>query len=308
MSNVVVHPQPALPAGTYRIRSYAQANVYLDLNPDDNVNSASTNADDQGQTWKVTPAADGTYKIVNPGISSVLEIRTFKDKPNQFFLGGGTSDMTWTIETRGDAWIIGVPNNCQAVDLSEGKWIILWERNGLPKQRWIFEPISVQPVAPPAPVASPSFGSTDTGNAFADLPSTPAPKSIKQISVFSGWVVDGISVTYCLADGTDKIVRHGMYPCPPNEHVIKIEANEVLQSASGKAGYHSYYKTALVNQITFVVKNTATGATRTAGPFGNSDHTNQGNDFQFIGPIVGFGGRSVDGPDALGIKAISFFK
>ncbi|EIM80957.1 uncharacterized protein STEHIDRAFT_67254, partial [Stereum hirsutum FP-91666 SS1] len=113
---------------------------------------------------------------------------------------------------------------------------------------------------------------------------------ISKIDIFTGWIVDGITVTYDLADGTQKAVQHGSKTVTAtvtlNAHYLLFADTEVIADVSGMAGYHNYYKKALVCTISFNILDTKTGIMRVAGPYGNSDKANAGQPYHFSGPFV----------------------
>ncbi|PIL32642.1 hypothetical protein GSI_05346 [Ganoderma sinense ZZ0214-1] len=130
---------------------------------------------------------------------------------------------------------------------------------------------------------------------------------IHQISVSSGWIVDGISVSYNLQGGEPEtaIVSHGSVFNPPNG-VVTFGANEVLAAVYGREGYHTTYKRDMITNIAFVVFNTNTEQYRTAGPFGNGDGSNQGQPF-WTSDVLALGSFGQSTP-SLGLSGLLFFR
>ncbi|KAI0635435.1 hypothetical protein C8Q77DRAFT_1255848 [Trametes polyzona] len=109
---------------------------------------------------------------------------------------------------------------------------------------------------------------------------------IQRITVSHGWV-DGISVTYQLVGGAASTLAHGSQF--PQASVVDFNANEVLVGVTGRAGTQSYYKRDLINSIGFVIFDTAKATTRTVGPFGNGNNSNEGKAF-YVSDVIAFGG------------------
>ncbi|KAI0666497.1 hypothetical protein C8Q78DRAFT_934067, partial [Trametes maxima] len=110
---------------------------------------------------------------------------------------------------------------------------------------------------------------------------------IQQITVSSGWIVDGMAITYQLAGGTTAVLEHGSQF--PTAAVVKLNANERLVGVFGRAGLQSYYRRELISSISFVIFDASTTATRIVGPFGNTNHANQGTAF-YHSDVLAFGG------------------
>ncbi|KAH9913699.1 uncharacterized protein BXZ73DRAFT_106878 [Epithele typhae] len=135
-----------------------------------------------------------------------------------------------------------------------------------------------------------------------------ASNPVKKIDIAHGWVVDGINVTYRLTSGGTSVVSHGTVLSPPSSSVT-LGDNEVLVAVFGRAGMHSYYKRELVNSIGFVIFDTVGIKTRTAGPFGNGDGTNQGKAF-YTSDVLAFGSfTTTNGTSAaMGLSGLMVYK
>ncbi|PSS36975.1 hypothetical protein PHLCEN_2v1191 [Hermanssonia centrifuga] len=160
-------------------------------------------------------------------------------------------------------------------------------------------------------IQTPLFGGVNGGKFFNDLLSGGWPGQlnlnlnhpISQVSVAAGWEIDGIGITYNLANGSQVSFVHGSNP----NTAVNLGATEYIQSIIGRAGYQTYYKASLVNQLTFVIVDNSTLAVRTAGPFGNGDESNNGSPFTVSNPIA-LSGYSTEGVSALGLSGLSFVK
>ncbi|KAI0635434.1 hypothetical protein C8Q77DRAFT_1156721 [Trametes polyzona] len=129
---------------------------------------------------------------------------------------------------------------------------------------------------------------------------------IKRITVSHGWVVDGISVTYQLVGGGVSTFDHGSQF--PHASVIDFDANEVLVGVFGRAGPQAYYKRDLVNNIGFVIYDTAKASTRIVGPFGNGNNSNEGKAF-YVSDVIAFGGFAKEAANAsLLLSGLFFYK
>ncbi|EIW56064.1 uncharacterized protein TRAVEDRAFT_129128, partial [Trametes versicolor FP-101664 SS1] len=119
-------------------------------------------------------------------------------------------------------------------------------------------------------------------------------RPIKRITVSCGWIIDGISITYNLSDGKTATLEHGSQ-FGSAATAIDFNADEVLASVLGRAGRQSYYQREMVNNIGFVIFDTAKGTTRTVGPFGNGNRATEGTPF-ICSDVVAFGGFAESTP------------
>ncbi|KAM5532450.1 hypothetical protein V8D89_013866 [Ganoderma adspersum] len=111
---------------------------------------------------------------------------------------------------------------------------------------------------------------------------------IKQISVSSGVIVDGVTVTYNLEGGGTAILSHGSLFNPPTG-VVAFGTNEVLSAVYGREGYHSFYKRDMTEQ------------SRTAG-----DGSNQGQPF-WTSDVLALGSFAQE-TATLGLSGLLFFR
>ncbi|EIW56222.1 uncharacterized protein TRAVEDRAFT_86104, partial [Trametes versicolor FP-101664 SS1] len=99
--------------------------------------------------------------------------------------------------------------------------------------------------------------------------------------------VDGIAITYNLTSGDNATLDHGSQFSGAT--TVNFSTTEILINVFGRAGYQSYYKREMVNNIGFVIFDTAKGTTRTVGPFGNSNGATEGKPFT-CSDVIAFGG------------------
>jgi len=150
-----------IPNGTYRIRAAKEGKTdrYMEyqFNGKFDVRPIVSNPSSDAQKWQIKGnngvGAANTYTITN--VSSKLNMSFRKDKDRDgndiFRVSAFTDGSNWTIEPRGNTFVIGWEGNDQCVDyadLAGEEWLILWKRNNLPNQRWTLEPVNYPNVAP----------------------------------------------------------------------------------------------------------------------------------------------------------------
>lgn len=148
----------------------------------------------------------------------------------------------------------------------------------------------------------------DDANAVAQWPAQVAilaDRPIAQIDIRSGWIVDNITITYNLANGTKSspIVHGGTGGGAAS---IPLGQYEIISSIQGKAGNHSYYGRPYVCSISFTILDTQSLVTRTTSVYGNGDGANQGDPFQVAQPYALAGATYTDGQT--GVAGLSVFK
>ncbi|KAI8973077.1 hypothetical protein BD414DRAFT_539980 [Trametes punicea] len=129
---------------------------------------------------------------------------------------------------------------------------------------------------------------------------------ISQINVSCGLVVDGISVTYQLSDGTSTTMTHGS-PDFPNVHIIKLNHNERLAGVFGRAGPHSFFHRQMVNTLSFVIHDSVKGTARIDGPHGNPDGQDEGSSF-YVSDVLAFGSFAKANSPGIGLCGLFFYK
>ncbi|KZT57489.1 hypothetical protein CALCODRAFT_517447 [Calocera cornea HHB12733] len=136
-----------------------------------------------------------------------------------------------------------------------------------------------------------AFG-INTGSSFDDS-SLGNIKSIKQIALSQGWLVDCMKVTYNMADGSTKVGNH-LGSGTPNV-TIDFDSSEVLIGVTGRLGMVGYYSNdPYLCSVSFIILNHATGKVREAGPYGaggpSSSYT-ESPIFNIAGEIKCFSGK-----------------
>ncbi|OJT13123.1 hypothetical protein TRAPUB_10327 [Trametes pubescens] len=129
-------------------------------------------------------------------------------------------------------------------------------------------------------------------------------RPIKRIAVSNGWIVDGIAITYNLANGKNETLHHGSQF--KNADIIDFDPNEILATVFGRAGRQSFYEREMVNNIGFVIFDTVKGTTRTVGPYGNVNGATEGKPF-LCSDVIAFGGFA-ENTDTLGLSGLFFYK
>ncbi|KAJ7851823.1 hypothetical protein B0H14DRAFT_3660073 [Mycena olivaceomarginata] len=129
------------------------------------------------------------------------------------------------------------------------------------------------------------------------------------IELMAGWVVDGITTTYRLSDGSVKVIPRGtpLTKTSPNYKSIVLGANEIVSQICGFAGSYPYYNQSLCIQVQFVIMDTSTGAIRVVGPFGGGNGLASGTLFSVSNPMA-LAGFETAGSAQTGISGLSIVK
>ncbi|KAJ7246885.1 lectin [Mycena haematopus] len=130
---------------------------------------------------------------------------------------------------------------------------------------------------------------------------------IKQMDIFAGWVVDTITTTYRLSDGTTKVIKHGSTQNNNNLNSVVLNDNEIISQICGFAGNDLDYNNSLLIQLKLVIFDTHTGAVRIAGPFGGGHGVSQGKVFSVSNPLA-LAGFETAGSAQTGISGLSIVK
>jgi len=131
-----------VPNGIYRFRSSARfPNVYLQWEIDNHIRLHEYKANERRQEWKISSKDDDDLYVIH-NIFSELNITTVDyqdEKETKQALICGDREQTWSVEPRGDAFVIGVVGNGKCIDLAQDNTPFIWERNNLMNQRWVLE-------------------------------------------------------------------------------------------------------------------------------------------------------------------------
>ncbi|KAH7337938.1 hypothetical protein B0J17DRAFT_660126 [Rhizoctonia solani] len=113
------------------------------------------------------------------------------------------------------------------------------------------------------------YGNSDGGggvqafnDALADLEPT---MSISEIKIVSGWVIDGFHVTYRLKNGGTRTVMHGSNRAGAQVFLKRTEYISAIWGRSGRADNGQPWMGDCVQQLTFEITDSATGAKRNTG-------------------------------------------
>ncbi|KAJ7720231.1 hypothetical protein B0H14DRAFT_3900763 [Mycena olivaceomarginata] len=113
-----------------------------------------------------------------------------------------------------------------------------------------------------------------------------------------GPIVDAISTTYRLSDGSTKVIKRGSNQSADNLHSVVLKDNEIISQICGFAGPYQYYNQSLLIQ---------TGAIRVAGPFGGTGGLASGKLFSVSNPMA-LAGFETAGSAQTGISGLSIVK
>ncbi|KAB5589616.1 hypothetical protein CTheo_6933 [Ceratobasidium theobromae] len=159
---------------------------------------------------------------------------------------------------------------------------------------------------------SPQFGGSDftRGVLFNDARlDLDVQHPIVNVTITSGWVIDGITVTYRLRNGQTQTIGHGT--TRTSSDTLTLNENEYISAVNGKSGSANNGEPWMgdcVQQLTLVVRNSVTGAQRTYGPFGTAKGLS-GSATTWIswsGQLLAFAGRANDSAGQVGLRGIAF--
>jgi len=121
-------------------------------------------------------------------------------------------------------------------------------------------------------------------------------KSIRKISLYEGWLFDGMEVTYEMIDGTTKVANH-LGNATANVS-IDFLSTEILIGMTGKTGGVEFYGgEGFLNSVSFFVLDIATGKLRVEGPYGQGGPGPYcGKVFTILSKITSFQGLDKSGP------------
>jgi len=150
-----------VPDGTYRVRSAARnPDRFLQWEVNNEVRLHEFKDDERRQQWKIFSKEDDVYGIQNVFSELKLGITDWQADGKDYqrlFCG---VDQSWTIEPRGDMFVIGVVGNGTCVDLAQNDTAMIWERNNLVNQRWFLEIVNFEgddPSKGPNPIVAGAY-------------------------------------------------------------------------------------------------------------------------------------------------------
>ncbi|KAG8711778.1 hypothetical protein FRC08_015459 [Ceratobasidium sp. 394] len=139
-------------------------------------------------------------------------------------------------------------------------------------------------------------------------------RSITKVEFNTGWVVDGMRVTYNTTNGAERVIPHGTFSVAnvgdqfftvgDSEYISKVEG--VHGSPNGAYDYGD-----CIQKIQFTIKNSSTNQERVTPYYGLANNLPPGNavPFSWEGRLYSFGGLTKDSDNTgVGLKALSFNK
>ncbi|KAB5589621.1 hypothetical protein CTheo_6938 [Ceratobasidium theobromae] len=159
---------------------------------------------------------------------------------------------------------------------------------------------------------SPQFGGSDftRGVLFNDARlDLDVEHPIVNVTIASGWVIDGTMVTYRLRNGQTQTIVHDVERT--SSDTLTLRENGCIGAVNGKSGSADNGEPWMgdcVQQLTLVVQNSVTGAQRTFGPFGTAKglSENATTRISWSGQLLAFAGRANDSAGEVGLRGIAF--
>ncbi|KAJ3557771.1 hypothetical protein NM688_g1287 [Phlebia brevispora] len=128
---------------------------------------------------------------------------------------------------------------------------------------------------------------------------------IREIRISSSAVIEGIEVTYSLANAVGAAtISHGSRFSEADK--VCISAHETLVGVFGRAGFQTEYERKLITNIGFMLFDSQLAAVRVAGPFGSLDPLCEGEAF-YVSDVIAFGGFAQNDKH-LGLSGLFFIK
>ncbi|KAI0332699.1 hypothetical protein GY45DRAFT_1368931 [Cubamyces sp. BRFM 1775] len=146
-------------------------------------------------------------------------------------------------------------------------------------------------------------------NGLETKPELNVEHPIRSITLYSRFVVDGISVTYQLANGENMTLDHGLQDVQ-SMAVIDFNDQERLVGVFGSSGFHPWYRRNVILTIGFILFGAATATTRVVDPFKPEPASSSGEVTSFYASdVLAFGGFHRPGSDqSAGINGLVFHK
>ncbi|CAE6431384.1 unnamed protein product [Rhizoctonia solani] len=171
-----------------------------------------------------------------------------------------------------------------------------------------------QPVKkkPPTYDISRMYGNSDGGGgvqAFNDAqPDLDPAMSISEIKIVSGWVVDGFHVTYRLKNGGTRTVIHGSNRAGAQVFLKRTEYISAVWGRSGRADNGEPWYGDCVQQLTFEITDSATGARRNTGTYGQAFKLSPAatTNISWRGRLLCVAGTANNGSAQVGFRGIKF--
>ncbi|CCO35929.1 hypothetical protein BN14_10050 [Rhizoctonia solani AG-1 IB] len=164
----------------------------------------------------------------------------------------------------------------------------------------------------PAYDISRMYGNSDGGGgvqAFNDAqPDLDPTMSISEINIVSGWVVDGFHVTYRLKNGGTRKVMHGTNRSGAQVFLKRTEYISAIWGRSGRADNGEPWYGDCVQQLTFEITDSATGAKRNTGTYGQAFKLSPAatTNISWRGRLLCVSGTANNGAAQVGLRGIKF--
>ncbi|KAF8129776.1 WD40-repeat-containing domain protein [Boletus edulis] len=134
---------PRILDGTYYIKNNT-GDLYLSCSQTapDSVFMQKLDQSNVHQRWAVSPLGDGTYEITTRKGNQSIDIPLTTGNAN-VLVSPDLEHTTWTIEPRGDAYVIGNPSDATAIHRTQDHHTVsVLLRDNTPNQRWVFERVA----------------------------------------------------------------------------------------------------------------------------------------------------------------------
>ncbi|ELU37164.1 hypothetical protein AG1IA_08798 [Rhizoctonia solani AG-1 IA] len=133
--------------------------------------------------------------------------------------------------------------------------------------------------------------------------------AINKIEFNSGWVVDGIRVTYSTELGLERVKVHGTFnEAHVRDKVVTIAADEYISAAMGLHGHPNgrYDYGDCIQKIRFRITNSKTGSERHTEYFGAAEQLQNPQEFKWEGRLSSFAGIADNSLSQVGLKGLKF--
>ncbi|CAE6468401.1 unnamed protein product [Rhizoctonia solani] len=142
-------------------------------------------------------------------------------------------------------------------------------------------------------------------DALADLEPT---MSISEITIPSGWVVDGFHVTYRLKNGGTRKVMHGSNRAGAQIFLKRTEYISAAWGRSGRADNGEPWMGDCIHELTFEITDSATGAKRNTGTYGKAFKLSPAatTNISWRGRLLCVAGAANNGASQVGLRGLKF--
>jgi hypothetical protein len=235
-----------IPDATYRIRTSADPPMYFSIDASTGgVVPAALNTALDTQKWQIrNNAADNTYTLTNVGTLTQLSIRDSGDKDDNgniiYELTTSATGLTWTLESRGPNFVVGLSTDNTCVDFSAGTKLLVWARNDLPNQRWILEQISGSVVPAKISAVAPQAGHIRFYNGSSSMIEGYVSNMSSNPPGAGGWNKAAPGTYFSLSRAGTEVVAVRVPGGAPGEPDV-ITAGAVVAQPGSVVGFYGYY-------------------------------------------------------------------